>query len=329
MVHPEAPRLGATIHRPSMPPGPAPCPRLVLVHGFTQTRRSWAGVAGILAGGGYQVVTVDAPGHGGSSHIQADMPSAAHLLASAGGRATYVGYSMGARLCLHLALSRPDLVERLVLLGATAGIEEPGGRAARRAADEALAAELEGADRRRFEEILRRWLAQPLFASLSPSRSGLDDRLGNHPGALAASLRLAGAGAQDSLWPRLASLSMPVLVLAGSLDTKFVALGGQLVDAIGANADLELVPGAGHPAHLEQPAGFASAVMAFLDRPAAGSDQDTDRQQQTEGQLQTTGGSEHLDQGPSLGPPQHGPHAGDSQRKGTQGQQHPGPVADG
>ena len=108
-------------------------PRIVLVHGFTQTGRSWDRLAAEL-GTGHETVAVDAPGHGGSAGVRTDLVAGADLLGEAGGRAAYVGYSMGGRLCLHLALRRPDLVERLVLVSATAGLDDEADRAARRRA---------------------------------------------------------------------------------------------------------------------------------------------------------------------------------------------------
>jgi pimeloyl-ACP methyl ester carboxylesterase len=108
-------------------------PRLVLVHGFTQTGRSCSAVADDLARD-HEVVLVDAPGHGGSSQACGDLPSSAHALGEAGGDAVYVGYSMGGRLCLQLALDEPQRVLGLVRLGARAGIVDDGERAARLAA---------------------------------------------------------------------------------------------------------------------------------------------------------------------------------------------------
>ena len=93
-------------------------PRVVLVHGFTQTHVAWMPVVAELVRD-HQVVAVDLPGHGGSSEIAADLPLAARLLGEAGGHATYVGYSLGGRVALRLALDHPDLVDGLVLLGAT------------------------------------------------------------------------------------------------------------------------------------------------------------------------------------------------------------------
>ena len=99
-------------------------PRIVLLHGFTQTRACWGSVAGDLTAD-HEVVRVDAPGHGRSSEVMAGLRTGARLIADEGGEATYLGYSMGGRFALHVALANPDLVRGLVLLGATAGLDDP------------------------------------------------------------------------------------------------------------------------------------------------------------------------------------------------------------
>jgi 2-succinyl-6-hydroxy-2,4-cyclohexadiene-1-carboxylate synthase len=234
-------------------------PRLVLVHGFTQTAACWGPIDDDLATD-HELVLVDAPGHGGSASIQADLPTAADLLTDVGGRGTYVGYSMGGRLCLHAALSRPDAVERLVLISATAGIDDDGERAARRADDEQLA--------RRIGEVgvaafVDEWLAQALLADLTPAAAHRDARLMNTAAGLASSLRLAGTGSQQPLWSRLPALAMPVLVVVGERDAKFIDLGHRLSEAIGDNASVVVIPGAHHTAHLEQPDAFVAALRGW------------------------------------------------------------------
>ena len=234
--------------------------RLVFVHGFTQTGRTWRAIAERFAEG-YEVVLVDAPGHGGSADIEVDLASGAELLGSTGGPATYLGYSMGGRVALHLALARPDLVERLVLIGATAGIDDPHERAARRRADDELAATIE---RDGVPAFIDRWLENPLFARLPADAAAVAERRRNSVSGLASSLRLAGTGAQEPSWDRLHALTMPVLVLAGEHDEKFQALGERLADSIGANARFEIVVDAGHPAHLERPDAVAGQIERFL-----------------------------------------------------------------
>ena len=234
--------------------------RVVLVHGFTQTRRSWDVVARALAPR-HEVVALDAPGHGELAEVALDLWQGARLIAQLGGRAAYVGYSMGGRLCLHVALAHPDFVEALVLVGATAGIRDEDERDGRRRDDEATAARIE---RDGVDAFLRDWLAQPLFASLAPEATGVDDRRTNTAVGLAASLRLAGTGAQEPLWDRLHELEMPVLLVAGERDDKFSVLAGEMAAAIGENAHFALVPGAGHAAHLERADAFVEIVTSFL-----------------------------------------------------------------
>ncbi len=241
-------------------------PRLVLAHGFTQTARTWGPFAGDLAAD-HELVLVDLPGHGRSSAVAADLTGAAHLLVAAGGGADYLGYSMGARLCLHAALDRPDAIRRLVLVSGTAGLDDPGERAARRLADEALADELDPPDAAApvpVDAFLHRWLSQPMFAGLDPAVTAFAERATNTGGGLASSLRLAGTGTQEPLWDRLHHLSMPVLVVTGRADEKFTGLGRRIVRTIGANASSVVVDGTGHAPHLERPGAVADVVRAFL-----------------------------------------------------------------
>jgi 2-succinyl-6-hydroxy-2,4-cyclohexadiene-1-carboxylate synthase len=242
--------------------------RLVLIHGFTQNAACWPGVAEALAAASRagrisrEVVAVDAPGHGRRADVTAGLWEAADLLAAEGGRADYVGYSMGGRIALHIALAHPDLVHRLILVSATPGIEDDRARAARREADEAQAAEL--ARSGDIDGFLQRWLAGPLFATLPAEKAGLEARRTNTAAGLASSLRGLGTGTQDNLWPRLAELAMPVLVVAGQADATYSAIAERMAAAI-PKAQLALLPGAGHTAHLEQPERFAGLVCAFLD----------------------------------------------------------------
>lgn len=238
-------------------------PRLVLVHGFTQNARCWGPLPHRLQRW-FHVVAVDAPGHGVSppAHDDASMAEAAQLIAEVGGRAGYLGYSMGGRLCLQLACDHPGLVEHLVLVGATAGLTDPVARDARRRSDDELAATIE---RDGLDAFLERWLALPLFAGLPDDARAMAQRRTNRAAGLAASLRAVGTGSQTPLHRRLAALPMAVLAVAGALDTKFVAEAETIIAARAhpGGSAVATIEGAGHTAHLERPEAFLPVVEAW------------------------------------------------------------------
>jgi 2-succinyl-6-hydroxy-2,4-cyclohexadiene-1-carboxylate synthase len=243
---------------------------VVALHGFTQSGGVWEGPARRLEAD-HLVVAVDLPGHGASADVDADLWEGAAMIGRAGagavmaaggaGPSAWIGYSLGGRFALHLALLRPDLVTRLVLVSATGGIDDEAERARRRAADEVVARRIE---RDGVAAFVTWWLQRPLFATLPPEAAALDSRLGGSATGLASSLRRAGTGTQQPLWDRLGALEMPVLVVAGALDEAYAARAARLAAAIGANARLAIIDGAGHACHLEAPEAWLAVVAPFL-----------------------------------------------------------------
>ena len=231
-----------------------------LIHGFAQTRRCWGSLTEHLSGR-FTVRPIDAPGHGEAAAQRLGLAAAAQSLADEIGPGIYLGYSMGGRLALHAALARPAEVRALVLVSATPGIESDDEREQRRRDDETLAAHIEAVGVERFVD---EWLAGPLFDRLDDTNWFVEERRTNTVAGLASSLRLAGAGAQTPLWERLGEMSMPVLVVAGAEDAKYTDLAIRTAAAIGANATLAVIDGAGHSAHLERPDAFAAALDAWL-----------------------------------------------------------------
>jgi 2-succinyl-6-hydroxy-2,4-cyclohexadiene-1-carboxylate synthase len=225
---------------------------LILLHGFTQTGRSWQPVLHALAAR-YRAIAPDLPGHGAFADRRPVSFAAcdAYLRVLAEDRVTLAGYSMGGRIALHAALGLGAHVERLVLVGAGPGIADPAERAARAADDEALAARIEAIG---VEAFVREWGAQPLFASMPRgiADAATADRLQNTASGLAAALRGLGTGAMPSLWDRLETLAMPVDLVVGASDEKFRGIAAQMTERI-PNARMHVVDGAGHAVHLEAP----------------------------------------------------------------------------
>jgi 2-succinyl-6-hydroxy-2,4-cyclohexadiene-1-carboxylate synthase len=217
-------------------------------------------IAEHFAANGYESIVIDQPGHGESVEVRTDLATTAQLLTSQVGRAVYVGYSMGARLCLHAAALHPQLVAGLALVGGSPGIAGDAERAERRRADEKLADEIE---RIGVEAFLDDWLAQPLFAGLNLDDEQRADRLRNSASGLATSLRLAGTGAQASLWSRIGELGMPVLVTAGEHDEKYVDIGRRIAASV-PGGRFEEIAGAGHAAHLQDPVQVTALLEDWL-----------------------------------------------------------------
>ncbi len=242
---------------------------VVLLHGFSGTHRTWDGVCERLDPERYLPLALDLPGHGADSRNTGPIgfpECVERVLAAAPERFTLCGYSLGGRVAMHIALAAPERLERLVLISASPGIEDPGERRLRRESDERLAEELESAP---FEDFIERWRTQPLFAADPPRVGELAraDQRRNRPEALAAVLRGLGTGEMEPLWEPLSRLEVPLSFAAGERDHKFLELGRRLVDSV-PGARMTVLPG-GHGLVLENPSGVA-AVLEGVDAKAGG-----------------------------------------------------------
>jgi 2-succinyl-6-hydroxy-2,4-cyclohexadiene-1-carboxylate synthase len=230
-----------------------------MLHGFTHTGRSWDGVVAAL-GESYRPLAPDIRGHGRAANAQSVTLEAVigDLDRLEPGPFVLAGYSMGGRIALHFALARPGRVKRLVLVGASPGIADPAEREARRRADERLAGEIEHEPIERFAE---RWARTPVLAGQAPDvvARAHADRLRNTTAGLARSLRGLGTGALPPVWDRLGELSMPVTIVVGERDQKFLAIAGQMAPAI-RDVRIEVIPNAGHAAHLDAPREVAEVL---------------------------------------------------------------------
>ncbi len=248
-------------------------PPLVLLHGFTGSAAGWAEHAAVFAHG-HATVAVDLLGHGlsdapddpqrhGIGYATEDVLSVLDALGIQ--RAGLLGYSMGGRVAISLAIVAPERLSALILESASSGIRDAGARRERAVQDAELAAAIEQDG---IEPFVDRWEHLPLFASQAtlpePARGDLRaQRLQNSPAGLANSLRGLGQGVQPPMHEYLQQIRVPTLLIAGELDPAYCALGQEMLDLI-PQARLEVVPDAGHAVHLEQPERFRALVLEFL-----------------------------------------------------------------
>lgn len=250
-----------------MVPGSVP---LVLLHGFTGSPASWSDVVCALPGS-RTIAALSLPGHHPAMIVrhgfEANVDAVAEVLAmvSDGGvRASpchLVGYSLGARVALSLAVRHPALVLGLTLVGVHPGLHSQTERAERVAADARLAALLRAGG---VDAFVRAWEAQPLFATQARASAHAlaaqrRIRRAHDPEALAQSLEHLGLGVMPSYRDALARIRVPVTLVTGELDVKFSGLARELA-AQAPGVSLALVPACGHNPLLEQPAALAALI---------------------------------------------------------------------
>lgn len=233
---------------------------LVLLHGFGGTHRAWDPVLPELDHERYNPLVPDLRGHGtkaGTRPISFD-GCVADVLAAAPDELVLCGYSLGGRVAQHVALAAPERVTRLILVSSSGGIADDAARAARVAEDEDLADEL---TRMSIEQFADRWMANPLFEATpaEASRAWRADLLRNDPIALAEVLRTIGGGAMAPVWDRLGTLTMPVTIVVGGRDAKFMAYAERFARLL-PRADVHIIDGAGHGLPREAPRELAALI---------------------------------------------------------------------
>jgi 2-succinyl-6-hydroxy-2,4-cyclohexadiene-1-carboxylate synthase len=248
-------------------------PPLLLLHGFTGSRKSFAHLRERLAPHASALV-VDLPGHG-ESPFEDDTTFASTLKALqelldelALPRVDVAGYSLGARVALGLAVEAGPRLRRMVLESGSPGLRRRRNRGERRREDEALATRIESQGVGAF---VKAWEALPLFAGVRTLPAEVQEalrlrRLAGDAGGLALSLRRLGLGAQPSYWSALPRIRIPTLLLTGARDAKFTTLARRMA------GELPLVwghvfSGVGHAPHLEVPDAWAREVTGFLSAP--------------------------------------------------------------
>ncbi|ASK62892.1 2-succinyl-6-hydroxy-2,4-cyclohexadiene-1-carboxylate synthase [Virgibacillus phasianinus] len=244
--------------------------KVMLLHGFTGSSATWSKLVSLLEHN-YQVITIDLPGHGKTKVDQpksmddccSDIKTLLQVLAI--NMVHMLGYSMGGRTALSFAIAYPDMVQSLVLESASAGLESKKERTERKRNDLTLAQKImvEG-----IESFVNNWENIPLFDSQKQlpeavRKSIREERLSQHKEGLAMSLAHMGNGVQPSYWQCLSTLQIPVLLIAGEWDLKFIKLNKAMRDLF-PEGNLIIVEKAGHAIHMEQSDFFGKIVSEFF-----------------------------------------------------------------
>ncbi|MCM1985386.1 2-succinyl-6-hydroxy-2,4-cyclohexadiene-1-carboxylate synthase [Lyngbya confervoides] len=260
--------------RPQTEADPLGQPTVLFLHGFMGCAQDYAAIAAQISRR-YYCIAVDLPGHGQTRTAQTHytLETIAQSLRQLVEQwqvtpCHLVGYSMGGRLALYLALHSPQVWNRVVLESASPGLATAGEQQQRRQRDGLLAERL-GAMKSgsgEFAAFLNAWYGQPLFARIQQHQDYaalLLRRRRNCPTELARSLRYLGLGSQPSLWNQLSQCSVPTLLLVGEQDRKFVDINQQMRDR-NARFQLAIGPNCGHVVHFEAADFYLASLRQFL-----------------------------------------------------------------
>ena len=244
--------------------------RLVGLHGFTGSRHDWEPLATLLR---RPILGIDLVGHGDADAPSDDRAYAADAMVAAArdglgepaSPSIVMGYSMGGRVALRLALEHPEVVGALVLIGVNPGIEGATARSERIARDRALAARIET---RGMAWFCDHWETVPAIQSQRAIPDAVRipmqaRRRANRPAGLAGALRGFGQGAVEPVWDRLGSIRQPTLLVTGAADPVYGAIADRMVPRM-SRATHRIIAAAGHCAHLEAMDATAAAIDAFV-----------------------------------------------------------------
>ena len=172
-----------------------------------------------------------------------------------------VGYSLGARLSLAIALRQPQRIGKLTLIGVHPGLESESECSERVASDKRWSALLRDQGVSAFVD---QWQALPLWNSQHALPEAVSEhlrelRLKHDSEQLALSLDILGTGHMPPMWDALGDLRMPIQVIAGELDSKYSLIADRMCTLL-PNATLRTIPSAGHNPVLERPQAVADLL---------------------------------------------------------------------
>lgn len=247
-------------------------PPVLLLHGFTGTAATWEGIVPFLETG-FRVIRIDLPGHGQTKTssgltMEEFCFDLSLLLDHLNIESVHLaGYSLGGRTALSFANFFPERVTTLVLESASPGLASELERKKRKQSDDNLAEQIVQYGIKAFvdkwENIslfqTQKWLPEEIQKAIR------QERLSQHEEGLAASLTGMGTGVQPSWWNNLSQLFLPVCLLAGSEDKKFLAINKRMAELL-PEAEFFAIESAGHSLHVEQPEIFGTIVYDFLSK---------------------------------------------------------------
>ena len=246
-------------------------PVILFLHGFMGNGDDWQDCCQYLSDKFY-CLTIDLPFHG-KTVIEGDeneitfeetASSIIRLLANLNIQRCYlVGYSMGGRIALYLALNHPENFIRIVMESASPGLKTKQERNVRIETDTGVSERLKS---NKFNEFLIQWYKQPIFGDLIKQKNFneiLKRRRKEDPEKLAISLKKLGTGIQPPLWEKLSQLDLYCLLVVGEKDLKFRSIANEMSN-LNNMISIKGIANCYHTIHLLKPDVFAGLLSDFF-----------------------------------------------------------------
>lgn len=257
---------------------------VVFLHGFLGTGGDWISIMKVISGSA-RCIAVDLPGHGRSKLLSEEYDSeepGLSIMAFAKilqqlfdslqcRKVVLVGYSMGARISLYMALRCNDKVAGAVIISGSPGLIDEEARKVRRAKDDFSACFLASSG---LESFLDAWYSGDLWNSLRTHphfnkivASRLQHCDLKNLGRVLADLSV---GRQPPLWQDLKSCRVPLQFIVGEKDVKFKNIAQKMCDTMCQSTEtmnvpeIVEIPYSGHAAHIENPLSVISAISRFI-----------------------------------------------------------------
>jgi 2-succinyl-6-hydroxy-2,4-cyclohexadiene-1-carboxylate synthase len=204
-------------------------------------------------------------GHAGDASLASSFEAEVdrlYALLDPGRRYHVIGYSLGARLALGLLVRHPTAFAAGTLIGLNPGLRDQSARDARRGLEAEWCTLLRS---RGVAAFVEHWEKQPLFASQNRLSEAVlqaqrRTRLSHSAEGLCRSLEATGLGTMPSYWEKLSTLDIPLSLVAGAQDSRFVELAQQARELL-PRARVVTVAEAGHNLLLERPDALAALVF--------------------------------------------------------------------
>uniref|UniRef100_A0A803L7K1 Mandelate racemase/muconate lactonizing enzyme C-terminal domain-containing protein n=1 Tax=Chenopodium quinoa TaxID=63459 RepID=A0A803L7K1_CHEQI len=256
---------------------------LLFLHGFLGTGEDWTPIMTALSGSA-KCLSIDLPGHGSSILQSLDdsgnptegQSLSIELVAAvlsqlinkiSTGKVTLIGYSMGARIALYMALRFSGQIDGAVVISGSPGLRDEMERRIRAAKDDSRAQSIISFG---LVPFLENWYSSDLWNSFRghPSYDKVvASRLEHHDiHGLAKALSGLSIGRQMPLWEDLKHCKIPLMFVVGEKDEKFKSISRNISRIMGQTTNHEVVEvsDCGHAVHLENPLALVRLLRQFL-----------------------------------------------------------------